>query len=485
MVSAAALALPLAKVGEVGESFFHERTSETLPCQATEQALLLRLGEGKHRQLSGRRPCSTSNWSCSRSSSALRSPSPWRCSPTGDAGCGRRCLAATGVIYTVPSLAFFFLLLPITGLGRDTVIIALSAYTLQIIYRNAITGLANVPACVKDAARGMGLTDRQILWRVELPLATPEIVAGLRIATVSTVAIDPGVFARRRPRAKIYTGGGLTFKTNIIIAGGIAMLMAFAFDLILSDPALRDALAKAGGSDRRPPPPPAGLDRRRDRIHLRAAELERHRRQEGRRLLTGGRTDDHPARDDRVALRHLDPVALPIGLYLGHRGTGELLASAWQRRPGDPRAGADRLHGSGDRGRAAERDHRPRVLGVPPILTNAFVGIHQVDRASVDAARGIGMTEREILFKVEMPLAVPTLMAGIRGATIAIVATATIAPLAGVLTLGDFIINRNVYGASGLLAGAILVALLALALESLLAWLQRLLTSRGLRLSAA
>lgn len=179
-------------------------------------------------------------------------------------------------------------------------------------------------------------------------------------------------------------------------------------------------------------------------------------------------------------------VALPIGLYLGHRGTGEAIAI-----------------GIGTVGRAVPElaliafmaaaigvgllnvSIALAVLGVPPILTNAFVGIRQVDRAPVDAARGIGMTEPEILFKVEMPLAVPTLMAGIRAATVAIVATATIAPLAGVLTLGDFIINRNVYGPDGVLAGAILVALLALALEFLLAWLQRLLTSRGLRLGAA
>lgn len=187
-----------------------------------------------------------------------------------------------------------------------------------------------------------------------------------------------------------------------------------------------------------------------------------------------------------IALAISIVVALPLGLYLGHRGTGELLAV-----------------GLGNVGRAIPElaliafmaavigvgllnvSIALAVLGVPPILTNAFVGIRQVDRSSVDAARGIGMTEPEILFKVEMPLAVPTLMTGIRGATIAIVATATIAPLAGVLTLGDFIINRNVYGASGVLAGAILVALLAVTLESLLAWLQRLLTSRGLQPSAA
>ena len=98
-------------------------------------------------------------------------------------------LGATGVLYTIPSVAFFFLLLPITGLGLWTAVIPLTAYTLQIIYRNTLAGLANVPADAKDAGRGMGMSDRQLLWRVELPLATPEVVAGLRIAIVSTVAI--------------------------------------------------------------------------------------------------------------------------------------------------------------------------------------------------------------------------------------------------------------------------------------------------------
>lgn len=179
-------------------------------------------------------------------------------------------------------------------------------------------------------------------------------------------------------------------------------------------------------------------------------------------------------------------VALPIGLYLGHRGTGELLAI-----------------GLGNAGRAIPElaliafmaaaigvgllnvTIALAVLGIPPILTNAFVGIRQVDRGTVDAARGMGMSEFEVLRKVEVPLAIPTLMTGVRGATINILATATIAPLAGVLTLGDFIINRNVYGDNGVLAGAILVALLALTLEFALASLQRLLTSKGLKLSPA
>ena len=119
-------------------------------------------------------------------------------------GCSTRC----------PSIAFFLLLLPITGRGTDTAIIALTAYTLQIIYRNAVAGLANVPAEARDSGRGMGMTRRQLLWRVELPLAVPEIIAGLRIATVSTVAIATlAVFAGAGGLgAEIYAN--LTFKTG-------------------------------------------------------------------------------------------------------------------------------------------------------------------------------------------------------------------------------------------------------------------------------
>ncbi|MFL5899424.1 MAG: ABC transporter permease [Solirubrobacterales bacterium] len=144
-------------------------------------------------------------------------------------------LAATGVLYTIPSIAFFFLLLPITGLGRDTAVIVLAAYTLQIIYRNTILGLANVPEPVKDAARGMGFTRRQILWRIELPLAIPEIIAGLRVATVSTIAIATLVvfISAGGLGTEMYGSGNLTFPTTIIIAAGIVILMALAFDTIL------------------------------------------------------------------------------------------------------------------------------------------------------------------------------------------------------------------------------------------------------------
>ncbi len=142
---------------------------------------------------------------------------------------------STGILYTIPSIAFFFLLLPITGRGNVTAIIALTAYTLQILYRNIIAGLQNVPADTKDAGRGMGMSERQLLWRVELPLAMPEIIAGLRIATVSTVALATlAVFAGGDGLGTQLVGGSnITFRTGVIMAGGAAILIAITFDLLL------------------------------------------------------------------------------------------------------------------------------------------------------------------------------------------------------------------------------------------------------------
>ena len=111
----------------------------------------------------------------------------------------------------------------------ETAIIALTLYTLQILYRNIIAGLANVPGASKDAGRGMGMTDGQLLWRIELPLALPEIIAGLRIATVSTVAIATlAVFAGAGGLgAELYDD--ITFKTGIVVCGGIAIAMAIVW----------------------------------------------------------------------------------------------------------------------------------------------------------------------------------------------------------------------------------------------------------------
>jgi osmoprotectant transport system permease protein len=145
-------------------------------------------------------------------------------------------IGVTGVIYTIPSIALFLILLPITGRGTVTAMIALTLYNLQIIYRNMVTGLANVPEASKDAGRGMGMTKRQMLWGVELPLAVPEIIAGLRIATVSTVAIATlAIFAGAGGLGEvIYTDGiqNDVFKTTIVVGSFLAIAMAIAFDTL-------------------------------------------------------------------------------------------------------------------------------------------------------------------------------------------------------------------------------------------------------------
>jgi osmoprotectant transport system permease protein len=234
-MNSALIGMPLAAVGEVGESFFHKRTGSNLACQASESHLFCfdwakqnidRYGTPTLQQFELVIISVLIGFAIAfafallaRRFRLLRAP----------------LLAGTGILFAIPSIAFFLLLLPITGRGRDTAIIALSAYTLQIIYRNVMSGLDNVPESSKDAARGMGLTDRQILWKVELPLAVPEIVGGLRIATVSTVALATlAVFAGGGGLGNDILGeANLKFPTAIVIAFVIVVLMAFALDIVL------------------------------------------------------------------------------------------------------------------------------------------------------------------------------------------------------------------------------------------------------------
>ena len=143
----------------------------------------------------------------------------------------------SALLYTVPSLALFQLLVPFTGITTTTVEVALVAYTLVVLYPNISAGLRSPPPDVIETARGMGLTPRQILWRVELPLAVPAIIAGLRIAVVSTISIAtiaafllpkglgyPIFLALREPEP---------FKTEIYAAGALAVGFALAADLAL------------------------------------------------------------------------------------------------------------------------------------------------------------------------------------------------------------------------------------------------------------
>jgi osmoprotectant transport system permease protein len=123
------------------------------------------------------------------------------------------------------------------------------------------------------------------------------------------------------------------------------------------------------------------------------------------------------------------------------------------------------------------------VLAVPPILTNTYAAVDTVDRDVVEAARGMGMTARQVLWKVELPLALPLIFAGLRTATVYVIATATLASIAGGSGLGDIIANQASYRLEGVLAAAIWVAALAFLADGLLALAQRFLTPIGLRLA--
>jgi osmoprotectant transport system permease protein len=137
----------------------------------------------------------------------------------------------TGVLYTLPSVAVFFLLLPVTGRGRTTAIVALTAYTLVILFRNIVGGLDNVPPEARDAGRGMGLTQRQLLWQVELPLALPEILAGLRIAVTTTVGLAALAFLAGAGGLGDAIFADVTFRSNVLVAGGLCVALAVVLDL--------------------------------------------------------------------------------------------------------------------------------------------------------------------------------------------------------------------------------------------------------------
>jgi osmoprotectant transport system permease protein len=140
-------------------------------------------------------------------------------------------------LYTIPSLALFQILVPITGLTLLTVEIALVSYTLLLLFRNIVTGLREVPAEVRDAARGMGLTQRQILIRIDLPLAVPAIFAGLRVATVTTISLGTVaaiVGINEGLGVPIYDAiQRVNFKTEFIAAAILAILLAWVADLLL------------------------------------------------------------------------------------------------------------------------------------------------------------------------------------------------------------------------------------------------------------
>lgn len=145
-------------------------------------------------------------------------------------------LALTGVLYTIPSLALFAILAPFLGVGQATVLVGLVTYALLVIVRNTVAGLSQVPEPVRDAARGMGYGRFGQLWRIDLPLALPGILTGVRLATVSTVAlVTVGVLVGHGGLGEFLTiGFRAGYRAEVMTATIIIFLLGLALDLLLA-----------------------------------------------------------------------------------------------------------------------------------------------------------------------------------------------------------------------------------------------------------
>lgn len=177
-------------------------------------------------------------------------------------------------------------------------------------------------------------------------------------------------------------------------------------------------------------------------------------------------------------------IAVPLGLVLGHLGRGQFLATSVSNiGRAIPSLALIALFFSFLGPSKENIILALTLLAIPPLFTNTYVGVRQVDRDTVDAAKGQGFTGAQVLSRVELPLALPLIFGGLRTAAVGVVATATIAPLAGVESLGTPLVARGVYGSAGQIGAAIAVALLAVVVELVFAALQRVVTPRGIRLT--
>lgn len=145
-------------------------------------------------------------------------------------------LGLSGLIYTIPSLALFAVLAPVTGLTGTTVVIGLTGYTLLVLVRNVLAGLAGVPDDVVEAARGMGIGPVRMFLRVQLPLALPTVLAGVRVATVSTVAlVTVGIVVSNGGLGQLIFEGfnNNLYRAEILTASLLCVLLAAVADLLL------------------------------------------------------------------------------------------------------------------------------------------------------------------------------------------------------------------------------------------------------------
>ena len=386
-----------------------------------------------------------------------------------------------GVVYSIPSLALFAVIPAILATGilsPVNVVVGLTLYTLALLTRTVADGLISVQGQTTMAAQAMGYRPLRQLLGVELPMAVPVLFAGLRVATVANISlVSVGALVGAGGLGNLFTGGfQLGFTEPIIIGIVLSMLLA---GLARHRPGRAAAGADAVG--------PGGWSG----MNLVApAPLVNYFSY----LLNGANW--HLTGDSSIPERigqHVAyvvvtlvigaAIALPVGLFIGHTNRGAFFAIAL-----------------GNLGRSLPTFglvlllvvtfgvyQWPVVLGlvvlaIPPILAQTYAGIRSVDRSAVDAAVGMGMRPRQVLFSAELPMALPLIIGGLRSAVLQVTATATIAAYASFGGLGRLLIdglNRNDY--PQIMAGALLVAALAVALDYLSAAVERAVVSPGVR----
>ena len=380
-------------------------------------------------------------------------------------------------IYTIPSLALFPLLVPFTGLSPTTVVIGLALYALTVLVRAMLEGLRAVPEEVRESATGLGYGAGRLLFRVELPLALPVIMAGLRVATVSTVALTTvgSLVAYGGLGNLIKDGVNTNFRAELFTAAVLCVLLAVVLDVLI---VLAQRLLTPWTRERGMSTPEA----------TRCA-----RASSGPRMTSsatpGTTSSTAPAGPvdggmldlllqqlllsvSALALAML--VGLPVALWLGHLGRGGFLAinisNIGRAVPtfallailvtADFPGRAD----FGPFGRAGLATLIALTLfALPPLITNSYVAVREVPADVRQAADGMGMTGAQKFLRVELPLALPLVMSGVRLALVQVWATATIAALVAGPGLGRVITDgffRTNYGKG--LAGAVVVALVAL-----------------------
>ena len=305
-------------------------------------------------------------------------------------------ILVTTFLYTIPSLALFELLVAPVGANIFAAEIALVSYTLLILFRNILTGLRDVPGEVLDAAEGMGMTRTQQLLRVELPLALPAIIAGLRIAVVTTIALATIVYTIYDAGlgVPIHTAlGEGPFKTELIAAGVLTIGLAILADaLLVLAPARADAVgAGAPGARRRP-----------DARIRRSLQVHRPQRR-GRRPAepaeprAPGARDAQGRRDRRRDLdrdRRARSASGSATCTAAASSRSTSATSGARCRASSILAIGDAFLGLG----LTVVELALVILAVPPIITNAYYAVDGVDPDLVDAARGMGMSEWEVLF---------------------------------------------------------------------------------------